>query len=820
MQDLVGKRVMDKKTKARGRIVSINGNSMKVAFYDDVVTYLYPAAFADQLLLEDEELQEDVQKAGYDSSFSLFKVKYAAAVNAEIAYLRRTGGKHYRIVDGELISVRQNRYVYSFDTDTELHFPDGTLIHLHFLDNIIPASVISCEDFSIVFQTMEFLGETVDSIEFTAEAWRLIEALLERINEFDAENSPIAYEVACRGISQIDKRGYIAMGQSEARKKASSDAITFIWGPPGTGKTTTLSWITQDALQKKERILMISYSNVSVDGALLKVAGMSEHPEGKIIRYGYPRMDEVLESKTLTSYAYVMQKNPQLADEYSRLVEEKKKLRKKDPRRLDINRRIANIRSSLAHKEIELVNNAAFVATTVSKAIVDSAIYKQKFDVVIFDEASMAYVPQIVFAAGLARKRFCCLGDFRQLPAIVQNPDDTFLSRDIFEHTGITSAVDNGYGHNWLVMLNTQYRMHPRIAEFVSKNMYNYLLQSAYSIYQLRQQIADLSPLKNEPMGLIDLSKSYSVCIKTMDGSRINLLSALVSVLLAERFGGQYGVGIITPYSAQSRLILAMIRDLQENDSKFSNISCATVHQFQGSEKPIIIYDAVDCFRMPYPGTLLTSKKNDTANRLFNVALTRTQGKFLMVANTDYMFMKNISKQLMFTKMLNEMRNRKEFISGDDLFEQIGTDVDENPHVFMGERDEVDSWNRFIEDIDMSQDSIFIDVPGVIDDDPDALEEFGSSIMKAAERGVRIYIRVAENISIPRILEPFKHIHSFVTTPLTIIDKNTIWFGEPLCAADFFSEGNVIETKCFPCLRYIGKYTARNLKALLEIPGF
>lgn len=85
-------------------------------------------------------------------------------------------------------------------------------------------------------------------------------------------------------------------------------------------------------------------------------------------------------------------------------------------------------------------------------------------------------------------------------------------------------------------------------------------------------------------------------------------------------------MGIVTPYSAQSRLIVAMLRDIQAIDKRWEKVSCATVHQFQGSEKPVIIYDAVDCYRMPYPGTLLTSLKNDTANRLFNVAVTRAKG--------------------------------------------------------------------------------------------------------------------------------------------------------------------------------------------------
>ena len=270
--------------------------------------------------------------------------------------------------------------------------------------------------------------------------------------------------------------------------------------------------------------------------------------------------------------------------------------------------------------------------------------------------------------------------------------------------------------------------------------MYGSLLQSANTIYEHRQAIADLAPKEKEPMSLVDLSSTYSVCIKTMDGSRINLMSATICIKLAEMFAGEYGVGIITPYSAQSRLVLAMIRDLQERDKRFSSVRCATVHQFQGSEQPIIIYDAVDCFRMSFPGSLLTSKKNDTANRLFNVAMTRTQGKFILVANKDYLFLKNIAKDLMFTKALNFMTNFELLVGGDDLFEELGTREEETPEIFLGDRDEVDSWERYLQDIENASGEILIDIPGVMDDDVDALEDFVSALTVAEENGVIIYI--------------------------------------------------------------------------------
>ena len=182
-----------------------------------------------------------------------------------------------------------------------------------------------------------------------------------------------------------------------------------------------------------------------------------------------------------------------------------------------------------------MIQNSAFVATTVSKATVDKAIYNQRFDVVIFDEASMAYVPQIVFAASIAKNYFVCLGDFRQLPAIVQNNAEERLTRDIFEYTGITDAVENDQGHEWLVMLDLQYRMHQDIADFVSEHMYHGKLKTSERIAESREEIAKCHPCPDSAMSLIDLSGMYSVCTKTKDGSRINIMSALVCLRVAEK---------------------------------------------------------------------------------------------------------------------------------------------------------------------------------------------------------------------------------------------------------------------------------------------
>lgn len=812
--NIVGMRVMHKKTKMIGTIERVHEGFVYISFHGQIQRYEYPTSFVATLEIEDLDIQRELEGMGYSSGFENFKRVFNASVVNEINYLKSTGGKKYKAVDGERIETKTSEFLYAFDTDTDYHFPDGTPIKIWFPNHIISAYVVSCEDFTMMIRTMEHIGDEVPSIEFTAEQWMLLEMLMERLNEMNPTNNSIAFELACKGKSKINPMQRIVKGQNAAIRKAMTDKITFIWGPPGTGKTETLAQIALNHIEEGHRVLMLSYSNVSVDGALLRVAEKADYPAGQIIRYGYPRVKELVESKTLTSFQYALNKDSVKAEEYYSLLAEKKKLRKNDKRRKEINEKISKIRNAIANIEKEVVENAAFVATTISKTIVDKTIYSQMFDVVIFDEASMAYVPQIVFSGGLAKSNFICLGDFRQLPAIVQNEEEERLMQDIFEYSGITQAVENEEGHEWLVMLDKQWRMHKDISDFVSQYMYEGMLQTAEEIIEERKEIALNEPVSGSAISLVDISGTYSVCVKTMDNSRVNLLSALMSIVIAEHYVDKYEVGIITPYSAQSRLILAMIRDLQEKDKRYRAITCATVHQFQGSQKPVIIYDAVDCFRMRFPGVLLTKVKNNTANRLFNVALTRAQGKLILLANNDFLQRKKISKSLLFTKAVGDTKRVNAYIDTDEFIDLYQT-MDKSYRVSMSSREE--TWEKYLEDLSSAKKEINIDIPGLLDENEDSITELGIALDEASERDVDVSIRTDDSLTLPQCIKEYRINYGYVTTPVTIIDRRIVWFGQPLCAADFISEGEPILSEYFPCIRFEGFYTARLLEAILNI---
>ena len=79
----------------------------------------------------------------------------------------------------------------------------------------------------------------------------------------------------------------------------------------------------------------------------------------------------------------------------------------------------------------------------------------------------MAILPTIFYCAALARTKVIIVGDPQQLPPIVQsNADYVYraMGRNIFEVATTNSEQVN----DMMVMLDTQYRMHPLIGDLVS----------------------------------------------------------------------------------------------------------------------------------------------------------------------------------------------------------------------------------------------------------------------------------------------------------------------------------------------------------------
>ena len=91
-----------------------------------------------------------------------------------------------------------------------------------------------------------------------------------------------------------------------------------------------------------------------------------------------------------------------------------------------IEKKIKRIRNEIRKEEKRYAERAQLIGTTISRATIDPIFEMRQFDLVMFDEVSMAYVPQVIAAATLSKEKFICVGDFRQLAPISQCPDAKF----------------------------------------------------------------------------------------------------------------------------------------------------------------------------------------------------------------------------------------------------------------------------------------------------------------------------------------------------------------------------------------------------------
>jgi len=605
--------------------------------------------------------------------------EFNQALDDEIAAIRSSGGKKTHVSDGRFLGKRHETFVYSFTADTELRFPDETPVDLEFKGKKQSGLVISVDNFDLILALHEFIGESVPTAILYTAPWFLLEELKKRLTEitcYQEVNLDLLYQVLTQAkqfypgdgkraellLTAIEKNSAIPLNYNQHQLRAIANVlanpISFIWGPPGTGKTQTLGLTAAALLQAGESVLIVAHSNIAVDVAMLSViknlSASALYRDGLILRYGFSYLPELENYPLLQGRGVLKMQNPRLIERIEKFEAEKRSLIKRS--RFDrlpakekedvkndlelVKRALQPLNEEIKQKESELVRSARLVGCTLSKASIAPDIFQRSFSAVLVDESSMAYIPHCAYVSSLAKKRIAFFGDFRQLAPISQADTplaDIWLKKDIFDQSGIIDMLNERLEDKRLVLLATQYRMHPAIAAIPNELFYENLLQNGPEVEKQANPIVAAGPGEGEPLLFCDISRLSAYCYSDKESnSRFNLVSALLAVQMAYAItqSTTNQVGIVTPYNAQARLINRLLRDLKLPKEK---ASVATVHRFQGSESDMIVFDSVEGPPKNRAGKIVTGVKNSTAMRLANVAISRAKGKFIVLCNYDYL---------------------------------------------------------------------------------------------------------------------------------------------------------------------------------------
>jgi len=257
-----------------------------------------------------------------------------------------------------------------------------------------------------------------------------------------------------------------------------------------------------------------------------------------------------------------------------------------DQRRNNILARIAEINRQLDEIQKKILSEAQLVATTLTKTFVSKQFPDVPFNVLVIDEASMAPLTHLYWAAGRCRDSVTIIGDFLQLPPICLARDkpmaQKWLGRSIFNILGIDS-VEKACNDSRVKLLDIQYRMAPEISVIPNRFFYQNKLKNDPRVSERSRLYDGISEL---PLVLVETTTMNPWCCQLSTGSRFNLYNALVCATLAKRIIKNIPdvrIGILTPYGAQARLIHKIAKDWE----LLGRLRISTVHKFQGGEEKI-----------------------------------------------------------------------------------------------------------------------------------------------------------------------------------------------------------------------------------------
>lgn len=429
----------------------------------------------------------------------------------------------------------------------------------------------------------------------------------------------------------------------------------FLWGPPGAGKSYALGRLIVQLLKNKpsERILIVAPSNLAVDVTTSQlIERLEEYSLGhlieqrKILRYGYPKRVDILERSEILG--------TQQQDELTKLVKDLSSQIVSAERRNASDEEIAILRTELfAAQEVlkrlvnEHVSRCNVVATTTTLAYMPSSpISKQKWDTVLVDEVTMVPPAQCVFISSIGKSRLLLAGDPRQLGPVYEESnratkaDYEWMGRDIFDKAGISTGQgitrSISISDIRLARITSQRRCENNIWDQVS---FLYPEVSNLANQATGEYLCSLPPKSGESTVLMDVGDFTNVatCEQVHESWRnpytASLALEIASVIAAEA-KDSVTIAIISPYRAQTKLLQSWLRTEKRADNPFAhNIETGTIHQFQGSEADIVLFDIVDGVGRNRLGKLL---KGDIGLRLANVAFTRARGKLIVIANKSW----------------------------------------------------------------------------------------------------------------------------------------------------------------------------------------
>lgn len=370
-------------------------------------------------------------------------------------------------------------------------------------------------------------------------------------------------------------------------------------GPPGTGKTSmALRFLVEEELSShpSHHLLLTAYTHRAVD----EICAMLEESGQDYLRLGSEAACDPRFAHRLLSSAF--SEKPKLSDIRQRL------------------------------ERVPIV-----VSTTLTLLTRPFLLSMKHFSLCIVDEASQILEPYIVgLLSSDSIDRFILIGDHKQLPAVVAQPDDDprlhSCRLSLFER--LLRQEREARRKEFVGILQRQGRMHPDIAAFPNEFFYQQeQLQPVPCPHQLETGLDYLEPSED---ALDEQLKQHRVLFLPADDEAslvVDVLQRLYRQIGHERFDAAHSIGVIVTYRHQIAMIRREMARL--GLSQLEEISIDTVERYQGSQRDVIIYSTgvQDHDGLDFLTANCFQEDGHTIDRKLNVALTRARKQLILMGN-------------------------------------------------------------------------------------------------------------------------------------------------------------------------------------------
>ena len=222
----------------------------------------------------------------------------ALAKELEIARKASSGERANQAKDGIQTRKKGNSFVYEFEELSGFPPDEGVQVSFTVGEKTSKGRYLGEINSKFVFEFDEDLGATISLGDVISDPLFLLE---KQISILSAD-APFESQVALSSIGLADYLTVESLKpnksfmdglnqlQSDALEVVARNSVTYIWGPPGTGKTTTMGSIVAALASLGQKVLLVSNTNLAIDTALERCldrfSDVKELGGGEMLRLG------------------------------------------------------------------------------------------------------------------------------------------------------------------------------------------------------------------------------------------------------------------------------------------------------------------------------------------------------------------------------------------------------------------------------------------------------------------------------------------------------------------------------------------------------